>query len=112
MEVVGAPPRLRRLAAGFHRATIALRQRDDFLKLLFREGEPALELRIEPRLEVEIERRVQQRARGCNPQSILPARLRGPRHQRTPRLETCPPQVPAANHPRPQPSTLPPIPQH
>src|SRR5260370_38851828 len=105
MEVVGAPPRLRRLAAGFHRATIALRQRDDFLKLLFREGEPALQLRIEPRLEVEIERRVQQRARGGNPESILTDRLRGAVEQRTLRPELCAPHVPAGNQPGRQPST-------
>src|SRR5260370_34117904 len=99
MEVVGAPPRLRRLAAGFHSVAIALRQRDDFLKLLFREGEPALQLRIEPRLEVEIERRGQQRARGGNPEASLTDRLCRGGGQRTLRLATFAPRRPAVKHP-------------
>ena len=83
-----------------------MRERDDFLKLLLREGEPALELRIEFRLEVEIERRVQQRARGSDPQSILTDRLRGAVEQRALRLEIRAPHIPAVNHAGRQGSTL------
>ena len=83
-----------------------MRERDDFLKLLLREGEPALELRIEFRLEVEIEGRVQKRARGGDPQSILTDRLRGAAEQRALRLEVRAPHVPAVNHAGRQRSTL------
>ena len=98
VDALGSAPGLRRLAAGFHSGPIALRERDDFVQLLFREREPGFELRIEACFEVEIDRRVKQRARWSDPQSILTDRLHGAVEQRALRFEIGTPHVPPVNH--------------